>query len=162
MFHGNEYEYVIAIAKCGAISQAAELLGLSQPTLSKKLKKIEESAGAALFDRSAVPLCLTQAGKLFCETGEKVLDLERQLRKRMREIEDSQNAVIRIGISPSRAPYMLPALLSSYRSQNPNCKVIIEEKTSAELSSRLSRGELDLIISILDWRVFHSIRRNRS
>ena len=146
----NEYETVAAIATCGGISQGAEFLGLSQPTLSKKLKKIEENVGATLFDRSAVPLRPTEAGKLFLETGEKVLDLDRQFKKRLKEIRDSENTVIRIGISPSRAPYMLPSLLSAYRCKKPNGKIIIEERTSAELSSRLSRGELDLIISMLD------------
>ncbi|MBO5755271.1 MAG: LysR family transcriptional regulator substrate-binding protein, partial [Clostridia bacterium] len=86
----------------------------------------------------------------FLETGEKVLDLERQFEKRLKEIHDSESAVVRIGISPSRAPYMLPTLLAAYRSKNPAGKVVIEERTSAELSNRLARGELDLIISMRD------------
>ena len=150
MSQAKQYEYVAAIAKCGGVSQAADLLGLSQPTLSKQLKKIEESVGASLFDRSSMPLRLTEAGKLFLEMGQKMLDLERQFQKRLMEIKDSESSVIRIGISPSRAPYMLPSLLSAYRSKKPNGKVIIEERTSAELSNHLSRGELDLIISMLD------------
>lgn len=150
MTYLKQYEYVSTIARCGGISQAAEALGLTQPTLSKHLKKIEEEVELLLFDRSATPLKLTQAGELFLESRLKMADLDRQFQKRIDEIKASENAIVRIGISPSRAPYMLPPLLAAYRKKNPNAKIVIEERTSAELSARLSSGELDLIISILD------------
>lgn len=146
----KQYEFVSAIATHGGVSQAAETLGISQPSLSKHLKKLEEELGISLFDRSTIPLRLTEAGLLFLETGQRMLDLDRQFQKRLSQIKDEGNTLLRIGISPSRAPYMLPPLLSAYRDKNPNAKVIIEERTSSELSRHLSQGELDMIISLLD------------
>lgn len=150
MSHLKQYEYVAAIAEHGGVSQAADVLGLSQPTLSKQLKRIEEEIGALLFDRSTIPLRPTEAGKLFLEMGQRMQDLDRQFKKRLDELKDTENSVLRIGISPSRAPYMLPSLLAAYREKNPMGKVVIEERTSAELSNRLARGELDLIINLAD------------
>ncbi len=146
----KKYEYVITIAKAGGISQAAEELEISQPTLSKYIKKLESELGLELFDRSSLPIRLTKAGECFIEAGRRLIDIERQLDKQLTQIKLNKGSVIRMGISPSRSPYMIPSLIEAYRNENPNARVIIEEKTTAELSERLSRGELDLIISILD------------
>ena len=146
----KKYEYVLAVSQCGSISQAAETLGVAQPTLSKFLKKLEGELGAELFDRATVPLALTPAGELFLETGKKMLDQEKQFQKQLQEILSRKNSVIRVGISPSRSPYLMPSIVRAYRAKHPDGRVIIEEKTTAELSSRLATGDLDLIITLAD------------
>lgn len=150
MTYLKKYEYVIAVAKNGGISQAAEALDISQPTLSKYLKKLETELGVELFDRSTLPIKLTAAGELYTQTGKYMLDMDRQLQKQLEEIKQNKNAVIRVGISPSRSLYMTPALVQAYKQKNPDGRVVIEEKTTIELSNRLASGELDLIISLLD------------
>jgi DNA-binding MarR family transcriptional regulator len=100
----KHYEYVIAIVTHGGVSQAAESLGLAQPTLSKYLKKLESDLGIELFDRSTLPIRLTRAGEIYVETGRRMLDLDRQLCKQLEEIKENKNTVIRVGISPSRSP----------------------------------------------------------
>ncbi len=150
MAYLKTYEYVIAVAKSGGISQAADLLHISQPTLSKYLKKLETDLGIELFDRSTLPIKLTLAGELYAKTGKYMLDIDRQLQKQLEEIKQNKNAVVRVGISPSRSLYMTPEIVQTYRRENPDGRVVIEEKTTAELSHRLASGELDLIISILD------------
>ena len=146
----KKYEYVLAVSKHGGISQAAEALGMAQPTLSKFLKKLEGEIGAELFDRTTVPITLTPAGQLFLESGSKMLYVEKQFKKQLEEMTAGKNAVIRIGISPSRSLYMIPDIVQAYRAKHPSCRVIIEERTTAELNSRLSDGELDLTISLSD------------
>lgn len=146
----KKYEYVIAIANCGGISQAAEELGIAQPALSKYLKKLEEEIGLELFDRSSIPIKTTHAGELFIETGKALLDAERQLKKQLDEIKNNESTVIRIGISPSRSPYMMPRIIKSYKEAYKDVRIIIEECTTTALSERLASGELDLIITLLD------------
>lgn len=150
MSYLKKYEYIIAVSDCGGITQAAEKLNISQPTFSKYLKKIEHELGAQLFDRSTLPIKLTKAGECYVRAGRQFLDLDRQLTKQIDEIKTNINSVIKIGISPSRSPYMLPDIISLYKKKNPYGKVIIEERTTSELNKRLSIGELDLVISILD------------
>ncbi len=150
MSYLKKYEYVIAVANFGGISQAAEKLNISQPTFSKYLKKIEGELGMELFDRSTLPIKLTRAGECYVEAGKRFIDLDRQLQKQLDEIKSNSNSVIRVGISPSRSPYMMPDIISLYKKQNPNGRVIIEERTTAELNKRLMLGELDLVISLLD------------
>ena len=146
----KKFEYVITIAEQGGISQAAEKLMISQPTLSKYLKKLESEIGLELFDRSALPLKLTEAGECYIAAGKRFIDLERQLDKRLSEIKSNKNSCVRVGISPSRAPYMVPAIIESYKEKCPDGKIVISEKTTKELSEALTRGELDVIISLSD------------
>lgn len=146
----KKFEYVIAISEAGGISQAAERLEISQPTLSKYIKKLEVEIGIELFDRSALPIRLTEAGERYVEAGKRLIDTERQLDKQLEELKLGRSSVIRVGISPSRSPYLIPSIIEEYRKKNPTGRVIIEERTTAELSERLFRGELDLVISILD------------
>ena len=150
MSYLKKYEYVIAVAKHGGISQAAEHLGVSQPTFSKYLKKIEGELGVELFDRSTLPLRLTEAGKCFVEAGKRMIDVDRQLSKQLEEIRSGGSTVVRIGISPSRSQYMLPDIIALYKQRCPSVTVVIEERTTAELNKRLTEGELDLVISLLD------------
>lgn len=143
----KKYEYVITVAECGGISQAADKLQIAQPTLSKYLKKLESDLGFELFDRSTIPLKTTQAGELFVEVGMRLINIERELDKRLSELMQNQVS-IRVGISPSRSPHMMPLILKEFKRVHSDVSVIIEERTTAELSSRLTSGELDLIISL--------------
>lgn len=146
----KKYEYVIAVEACGGISQAAEMLNIAQPTLSKYLKKLENELGIELFDRSTIPIRTTEAGRRYIETGRKMIDLDRQLQKQLCELKLNRNTVIRVGISPSRSPYLMPTIVEAFKQINPQGRIAIEERMTAELNQRLARGDLDLTISLLD------------
>lgn len=146
----KNYEYVMAVASCGGVSQAAAMLNIAQPTLSKYLKKLENDLGIELFDRSTIPLKTTEAGEQYIETGKRMLDLERQLQKQLQELKLNKNTTVRVGISPSRSPYLMPAIVEMYKKANSSGRIVIEERTTAELNSRLASGDLDVIISLLD------------
>ena len=77
-------ETFLAIAQAGSVSKAAQGLYLSQPAVSRSLKRLEEDLGAQLFDREAVPLRLTQAGE---ET------LRREYERILRQAEDMRRAM---------------------------------------------------------------------
>lgn len=146
----KSFEYAIIIAETGGFSQAAERLGISQPTLSKYIKKLESDIGLELFDRSAVPLRITEAGERYIAFGKRFVDLAGQLEKTLSEIKSSKNSLIRVGISPSRSPYMIPQVIEAYTQIHPEGKAVITEKTTKELSELLRDGALDVIISLSD------------
>lgn len=146
----KSFEYVITIAEAGGISQAAERLGITQPTLSKYIKKLESEIGLELFDRSALPLRLTEAGESYVSFGRRFIDLSAMLDKRLSEIKSQKSVLIRVGISPSRSPYMMPQIIEAYKKNYPSGRVVIREKTTRELSELLEGGELDVIISLAD------------
>lgn len=146
----RQFEIVIEIARQGSVSKAADALHVSQPTISKLLQKLENELQTELFDRTTLPLALTPAGKSYVETGQKILNLQHQLEKRLDRLKDNSTNDIRIGISPSRAPYILPELLHCFREKCPEGKIVVKEGNTSQLNALLMRGELDIIISLLN------------
>ena len=145
----KQYEYVLAIVEKGGITQAAEELQIAQPTLSRYLHKLEDVLGILLFDRSTIPIRLTEAGERYIEAGRRMIDTERQLQKQIQELKQMKDISIRVGISPSRTPYLLPGILSEYQKES-SSRVILEEHGINELNNMLMQGDLDLIFSHLD------------
>ena len=119
MSYLKNFEYVSAIDEYGGISGASEFLNIAQPALSRYLKKLEGELGVELFDRSKLPLAPTEAGKRYINAGKKIISIERQLEKELSEIKDEKNSLIKVGVSPSRAPYIIPAIIEAYREKNP-------------------------------------------
>lgn len=150
MSYLKQYEYVITVAAKGGISNAAEALQIAQPTLSRYIKKLETDLGIELFDRSTIPIRLTKAGELYVEMGRHMLDLDRQLQKQLQEYLLNRRKEIRIGVSPSRAPYLMPSIIALFKKIHPICHVIIDEDITAELNKKLLQGDVDLIISLMD------------
>jgi len=145
----RQFEIAIEIEKYGSISKAADALRIAQPTLSKLLQKTERELGLELFDRTTVPIKLTPAGEKYIAAGRKIIDADHQLQKELDEIRTNRSGVVKIGISPSRAPYIMPDIIQKFKSINPEGKVVIKEKTTSQLNAELLRGDLDLIISLL-------------
>lgn len=144
----NQFIYVLEVAKTSSITMAAENLNLTQPALSKYLKKIETELGIELFDRSTAPISLTDAGYRYVEAARRILDANYQLSKQLDQIRNNQNTEINIGISPSRAPYLLPVVMKKFLQTHRSIHVIFDECTTADMNSKLAHGNLDLIINI--------------
>lgn len=163
----RQFEIANEIARYRSVSKAAKELGLSQPTLSKYLQEIENELGVALFDRSVMPLKVTPAGEKLIAAGRRIRDIDHQLRKELTEIQTDRHQVLKIGISITRAPYILPGLVEQYHTlcreaweateghdasipaEDAVGKIVIRERSVSQLSAELVRGDLDLIISLL-------------
>jgi len=141
------YEFIIAIAQNRSISLAADKLHIQQPTLSRYLHTIEESLGAELFDRSTTPLSLTPEGICYIEAAKQIIDTENQLKKKIANIQRSSSN-IKIGISPSRAPYYLPTVIKKFRSYKNQTQISILEMNIDNIISSLKEGKIDLAISL--------------
>lgn len=144
------FEYVLAVAEANSFSGAAESLGIAQPALSRYILKLENEMGVELFDRTTLPIVLTEAGRYYVEAGKRILDLSRQLKKRLEDVRTHRNLEIRVGTGPSRAPALMPLILSEFSSTYPEVCVLTDECRTAELAERLVNGKLDLIITFLD------------
>ncbi len=143
----RQYQIAVEIARHGSISKAARSMNISQSTLSKLLQKLEEEQGMELFDRTSIPMKPTPAGKCFVEMGQRILDLDYQLEKQLDNIRTNGDG-IRLGISPSRAPFILPGLVSSYTGHYPGNKITVREGSTAQLNAALAGGDVDFIISL--------------
>lgn len=144
------FKYVITIANFGSVSEAAKTLGIAQSALSRYILKLEKELGAELFDRTMIPIIPTEAGRYFVEAGKQILDMYRQLEKRIESVKLNKNSEVRIGTGPSRSSVLMPLILKKFSSQYPDVRILTEEYRTAELAERLSDGKLDMVITFLD------------
>ena len=139
---------MIEIANCGSISKAAKKLRISQPTLSKYLANLESKLEIKLFDRGSIPISLTEAGEKVVAAGRRILDAYTQLDCDFSKIKSKDNDAIRLGISPTRAHYILPRLVREFQKSNSSAKLVVKERTTSQLNAELARGEFDIVISL--------------
>jgi LysR family hydrogen peroxide-inducible transcriptional activator len=139
----RDLRYVLAVAEHGHFGRAAEACGVSQPTLSVQLRKLEEQLGVALFERASKAVAPTAA----CERlighvrtavaeADAILDVARSLR-------DPLAGRFRLGIIPTLAPYLLPLVFAPLRAALPALEVEPWEDQTAALLDRLRSHELD-------------------
>lgn len=75
-------EQLVAFTKYGTLSKAAEELHITQPALSRSMKKLENEFGVSLFDRSKSKIILNETGKVAAQYAEKVLEADREMLER--------------------------------------------------------------------------------
>lgn len=145
----KQLKYVLVLANAGTFSKAADLLNISQPSLSQYIKNIEKELGVALFDRTGGNLRLTDAGHVYIEAGRKILDLEKQMQDRFADLALHKTGSIVIGTSPFRSVGMMPLIALEFKKQYPGVCLVVDERGSYELLEALEHGEIDLCLTPL-------------
>lgn len=143
MEHLSYYNIFYTVAKCGNISRAAKELYISQPAVSKSIKKLENMLDAALFVRSTRGVSLTDDGKLLYEHISSAFSAihEGELRlKRNRKLEVGH---IHIGVSTTLCKHVMLPPLQRFINENPHIAVTIDCLSSAETAARLAENKLD-------------------
>lgn len=152
----RQLHYVITLAHEGSFSRAADTLNITQPSLSQYIKKIEKQIGLELFDRTNGDVRLTDAGRVYIDTGRKILDLEHRMENSFTDLATYKTGSLIIGAAPYRAASMLPTIASSFQSLHPGMHLVVREGTTAELLEGMEHGEYDLALTLLpiDERLF--------
>jgi LysR family transcriptional regulator, hydrogen peroxide-inducible genes activator len=139
----RDFRYVLAVADHGHFGRAAEACGISQPTLSVQVRRLEEQLGVALFERTSKLVAPTAAcerliGHLRAAVAEMdaILDVARALR-------DPLAGRFRLGIIPTLAPYLLPLVFAPLHEALPALEVEPWEDQTTALLERLRAHELD-------------------
>jgi len=143
----KQFKYVLVLANERSISRAAENLGITQPSLSQYLKKIETEVGARLFDRNGTEIRITDAGRAYIDAGRKILDIEHQMEGRIADINNNVKGSIIIGISPYRTTGLMPEVIRRFSAIYPGFKVSLVERSGKDLLDGAEHGEYDLCIT---------------
>ena len=116
-------EYFLAVAREQSISGAAEYLHLTQPTLSRQLRELEEELGCTLLTRSSHGVRLSEEGEHLLPYIQDYLRASETLRREAAAQGEAHNHVLRIGCFASIARARLPALLQKFRKLHPEIKI---------------------------------------
>lgn len=139
----TQLAYAVAVDTHRHFGAAAAECNVTQPTLSMQLRKLEAALGITLFDRSRAPVVPTDAGRALIEQARVVLREAAGLA----DVRDAEAGVIagevRFGVIPTLAPYLLPRLVPLLAKKFPRLELIVEERVTDEIISRLRRDALD-------------------
>ena len=139
-------EYMIAIAEEKSISRAAERFYLSQPVLSRHLKKVEEEMGTQLFMRGPGGLSLTDAGIIFINNAQAILHTEKQLEEKLEAMRRSQRDSLTLLMEPHYINFFLETILPLFRQEYPDFSIYVSAQEADVSKSRLKDGEADLAV----------------
>lgn len=139
-------KYAIVLSERRNFSQAAEQLGVSQPTFSKQIIALENELGIKLFDRNKSPLELTPAGEYFIGKAREMLYAEDQLQKTLEQFQSGENGRLVIGVTPFRSMSLMPELVKKVKARYPGVKVVLHEANAMQLRKDAAEGKCDFVI----------------
>ncbi|MGQ4272934.1 LysR substrate-binding domain-containing protein [Terrihabitans sp. B22-R8] len=142
----RDIEYVVAIADAGSFTAAAERCGVSQPSLSGQIRKVEAQLGVRIFERTGRDVRVTAAGHRLIEQARTVLGEARRLFDIARTLNDPLSGPLRLGVIATLGPYLVPHLLGPIRERFPDLRLILREGLTAELSALVTSGEIDAVL----------------
>lgn len=141
----QQLEYILAIDEYRHFVRAADACGITQSTLSSMLKKIEEELDLTIFDRNAHPIRPTEAGKDVLSRARIVLYHANQLKESALSERKRQQGIIRIGITPTIAPCIVPKLFC-HVGKLEGVDIRVFEINRDQVIERLKTAQLDMAI----------------
>ena len=141
--------YFDALARHRHFGRAAKACAISQPALSVQIKELEENLGAPLFERGGRQIRLTSLGEVFEARVREILRAVDELDDLARSASSSFTGRLRIGVIPTIAPYLLPAIIRELTRRYPRLDLRPREAVTQKLLDDLGEGRLDTAILAL-------------
>jgi LysR family hydrogen peroxide-inducible transcriptional activator len=145
----KQLRYFEALARHGHFGRAADACAISQPALSMQIKELEGELGAALFERGARQVRLTGFGEAFALRVRDVLRSVDELQDLARVSQDGLVGRLRIGVIPTVAPYLLPAIIGNLTRSYAGLDLHVRETVTGKLIGELAEGRIDAAIVAL-------------
>ena len=145
-FDFNLYKAFYAVSEYGSFSKAAEVLYLSQPSISYSVKKLEEELGVKLFIRYNKDVKLTEEGaklKFYLENAFNNIIVGYKV---LKETKDNLSGEVVIGIHSHIGTFLLPKCIKKFTQNNPNVKITIFNSTTVDLKKKFENKEIDILI----------------
>lgn len=141
-------EYFNELAKTQYMAQAAQNLGISQPTLSYAVKKLEEELGVPLFEKSGRNIRLTVYGKAFAQYTQVGVKEILEGKRRVMEMAEGSTGKVAIGVAHIVSPSFMPDVIREFRQANSTSRVDFELQRglTSELLAKVQSGDLDLAL----------------
>ncbi|MFG1677861.1 LysR family transcriptional regulator [Micromonospora sp. NPDC049282] len=145
----HQLRYFVAVAEVRHFTQAADVVGITQPSLSKQIHALEADLGAPLFERVRGNIALTAAGEVLLPLAKRILaDVDTATRE-VQELVGLRRGRVRLGATPSLATSLAPPVLRRFRDAHPTVDLRVEEGGSQDLVRDMLRGDLDLALVIM-------------
>lgn len=144
----TQLEYIVAVDTYRHFGKAAEACFITQPTLSMQIKKMEEDLEIIIFDRSKQPLIPTDVGTKIIEQARIVLKQAEEINNIVKDYKNQVSGMLRIGIIPTLAPFLLPIFVGDYKRKYPNITIKVVEATTENIINLLQKDLIDVGILV--------------
>ena len=145
----HQLKYFIAVVETGSFSKAAKRCFVAQPSLSQQIIKLEKEIGSKLFDRLGKKVVLTESGNALLPGAKRIIKESKELKFRLTEEVPGKTSTLTVGIIPTIAPYILPAVLKSFKKDKTDAFIKIRENLTDRLIDMLINFEIDIAIMSL-------------
>ena len=145
----RDLRYLVAVAEHQHFGRAAEACFVSQPTLSTQLKKLEQTLGVILIERTNRRVMLSPEGEQIVAQAQRILVEVNSLTAMSEQLRDPLGGEVRLGIIPTIAPYLLPKILAPLTAEFPNLNIQLTEGQTSQITRMLKQGDLDAVLLAL-------------
>ena len=142
----KQLQYLVALRQHGHFGRAAEASFVTQSTLSAGLRELESLLGVTLVERTRRVVRFTPLGEKVADKAVRVLRECEGLADTARAEGQPLNGELRLGVIPTIAPFLLPAMLPRLKNEWPNLKLYLREEASQAACDALHRGQLDCVL----------------
>jgi LysR family hydrogen peroxide-inducible transcriptional activator len=143
----QQLRYVVAVARTGNFSRAAEQCHVSQPSLSQQVLKLEEELGERLFDRMKRVAKPTPHGEVFLRRAVHILHEVDAAKREAADARDLLRGTVIVGVLPTIAPYLLPDVMAQFTEKFPGVEIVVQEDTTAQMLKLAHGYEIDFALA---------------
>lgn len=145
----RDLTYLVAVADLRSFVQAAEQCCISQPTLSTQIKKVEESLGVQIFERTNKKVMATELGEQIIASARRILLEVDTIETLAGNAQDPMAGNFRLGAFPTLSTYIFPGLVPMIKQALPKLRLILVEEKTDVLVAQLKQGQLDAALLAL-------------
>ena len=147
----KQLQYLVALREHGHFGKAADACFVTQSTLSAGLRELETLLGITLVERTRRIVRFTALGEKIADKAVRVIREADELAELARAEGKPLHGELRLGVIPTIAPFLLPAMLPRLREEWPALKLYLREETSQAACEALHRGQLDCVLLALPY-----------
>lgn len=140
--------HVLAVAKAGSFTAAAELVGVTQPAITRSVADLEHQIGYPIFHRTARGALLTEEGRDFVERTARLLDDAGELLRRPRGLEDAYGGTLRIGVCPASLEWRFADPLERLLKRHPSIRMDVSGSNVERMIQQLRNGSVDVAVGL--------------
>jgi len=142
-------EYFVEVARCKSFTKAARNLYITQPTISKMVKQMEDELGVVLFERLAKSVEITDAGKAIYLQVQNIVNSFHNLSSELEAIVNVKRGNIRIGLPPMVGSSFFPQIMGMFCEAYPNITIQLWEDGAKKVAEDVANGSLDIGVTLL-------------
>ena len=140
----KDWELFSLLKHCGSLSQAAKIMFVTQPALTKRIKILETELGTTLVERNNRGIFLTSAGRIFADYSDEMLGKYRFIKNSISETHETETLQLSVGAPRMMSQFVMPRLLQTFSMQYPNIKLQIRSGFSTDIKQWLRYGDVQI------------------